>query len=96
MTRTRLPALAFSALSFLACVAAAPAAMAADYPSRSMELVVAYQPGGGSDNTARAIAEAVRPPCWRNRPWSSTSPAPAARSAGRTWPTPSPTATSWC
>ena len=29
MTRTRLPALAFSALSFLACVAAAPAAMAA-------------------------------------------------------------------
>ncbi|CCH08841.1 tripartite tricarboxylate transporter substrate binding protein [Achromobacter xylosoxidans] len=62
MTRTRLPALAFSALSFLACVAAAPAAMAADYPSRSMELVVAYQPGGGSDNTARAIAEAVRPP----------------------------------
>ncbi|MCH3880716.1 hypothetical protein LZC38_08665, partial [Campylobacter jejuni] len=62
MTRTRLPALAFSALSFLACAAAAPAAMAADYPSRSMELVVAYQPGGGSDNTARAIAEAVRPP----------------------------------
>jgi tripartite-type tricarboxylate transporter receptor subunit TctC len=34
------------------------AAFAADpYPSKPIELVVAYQPGGGSDNTARAIAE---------------------------------------
>ncbi|MBN9411796.1 MAG: tripartite tricarboxylate transporter substrate binding protein [Burkholderiales bacterium] len=36
-------------------------AFAADpYPSRSVELVVAYAPGGGSDNTARAIAEAAK------------------------------------
>ncbi|RSF08271.1 Bug family tripartite tricarboxylate transporter substrate binding protein [Achromobacter aegrifaciens] len=55
----RLSALAFSALS---AVSVLSAAHAADYPARSMELVVAYQPGGGSDNTARAIAEAVRPP----------------------------------
>ncbi|MBD9473475.1 tripartite tricarboxylate transporter substrate binding protein [Achromobacter sp. ACM01] len=54
-----LSALAFSALS---AVSVLSAAHAADYPARSMELVVAYQPGGGSDNTARAIAEAVRPP----------------------------------
>lgn len=54
-----LSALAFSALS---AVSVLSAARAADYPARSMELVVAYQPGGGSDNTARAIAEAVRPP----------------------------------
>ncbi len=55
----RLSALALSALS---AVSVLSAAHAADYPARSMELVVAYQPGGGSDNTARAIAEAVRPP----------------------------------
>ncbi|CAB3882552.1 hypothetical protein LMG26858_03305 [Achromobacter anxifer] len=55
----RLSALAISALS---AVSVLSAAHAADYPARSMELVVAYQPGGGSDNTARAIAEAVRPP----------------------------------
>ena len=59
MTPLRLPALAFSALT---CLSALAPAAAADYPTRSMELVVAYQPGGGSDNTARAIAEAVRPP----------------------------------
>ncbi|KAG1443788.1 hypothetical protein G6F57_017994 [Rhizopus arrhizus] len=56
MRLIRLPALIVSALI------AQSAAHAADYPTRSMELVVAYQPGGGSDNTARAIAEAVRPP----------------------------------
>ncbi|HCW17518.1 tripartite tricarboxylate transporter substrate binding protein [Achromobacter sp.] len=56
MRLIRLPALIVSALI------AQSAAHAADYPARSMELVVAYQPGGGSDNTARAIAEAVRPP----------------------------------
>ncbi|MGH8816054.1 MAG: Bug family tripartite tricarboxylate transporter substrate binding protein, partial [Achromobacter pestifer] len=50
-----------SALIASALFALSPA-HAADYPARSMELVVAYQPGGGSDNTARAIAEAVRPP----------------------------------
>ena len=32
-----------------------------DYPTHAMELMVAYQAGGGSDNTARAIAEAARP-----------------------------------
>ena len=30
------------------------------YPSKPMELVVAYQPGGGSDNTARAIADKAK------------------------------------
>ncbi|OAD15892.1 Bug family tripartite tricarboxylate transporter substrate binding protein [Achromobacter insolitus] len=59
MRPIRLSALAVSALS---AVSVLSAAYAADYPARSMELVVAYQPGGGSDNTARAIAEAVRPP----------------------------------
>lgn len=44
------------------CAGGAAAAIAADpYPSKPMELTVAYQPGGGSDNTARAIAEAARP-----------------------------------
>lgn len=43
-------------------VGGATAAYAADpYPSKPLELTVAYQPGGGSDSTARAIAEAARP-----------------------------------
>lgn len=43
-------------------LAVATAAAAADpYPAKPVELTVAYQPGGGSDNTARAIAEAARP-----------------------------------
>ncbi|MCD0504951.1 tripartite tricarboxylate transporter substrate binding protein [Bordetella petrii] len=33
------------------------ACLADAYPTRPIEMVVAYQPGGGSDNTARAIAE---------------------------------------
>lgn len=36
------------------------AAAADPYPHKPMELVVAYQPGGGSDNTARAIAEGAK------------------------------------
>lgn len=48
--------LAIAALcgSTLSAVAADP------YPTKNMELVVAYQPGGGSDNTARAIAETAK------------------------------------
>lgn len=46
-----------------ACAAVAAPALAADaYPSRPIELTVAYQPGGGSDNIARAVAEAAKPP----------------------------------
>jgi len=45
----------------LASLCALASSWAAGYPAKPMELVVAYQPGGGSDNTARAIAEAVRP-----------------------------------
>ena len=44
------------------CLAAATVAVAADpYPSKSIELTVAYAPGGGSDNMARAIAQAAGP-----------------------------------
>lgn len=38
-----------------------PAIASDPYPAKPMELVVAYAPGGGSDATARAIAEAVKP-----------------------------------
>jgi len=44
------------------CAGGVATANAVDpYPTKPMELTVAYQPGGGSDNTARAIAEAARP-----------------------------------
>ena len=46
-------------LSAACCGAAAQAADS--YPTKSIELVVSYQPGGGSDSTARAIADAARP-----------------------------------
>lgn len=46
----------------LAGLGALPAAAQAEtYPTRSIELMVAYQPGGGSDNTARLIADVARP-----------------------------------
>ncbi|VFR24162.1 Tricarboxylate transport protein TctC [plant metagenome] len=46
----------------LAGLGALPAAaQAAPYPTRAIELMVAYQPGGGSDNTARLIADVARP-----------------------------------
>lgn len=35
-------------------------AVAADFPSRQIELIVPFQPGGGTDGVARAFAEAAR------------------------------------
>ncbi|WP_144633622.1 tripartite tricarboxylate transporter substrate binding protein [Bordetella genomosp. 13] len=58
--------------------AAAAATAAPPYPAKQVELVVAYQPGGGSDNTARAIADVARqhlpqPVYVSNRPGASGS-----------------------
>jgi tripartite-type tricarboxylate transporter receptor subunit TctC len=55
----------FAALTGAACLAlgiAAPAAQAAgnDYPNHTVELIVPYQPGGGTDALARAFADASR------------------------------------
>lgn len=48
-------------LTLTALCSAAVAAHAVDpYPTKPVELVVAYQPGGGSDNTARAIADKAK------------------------------------
>lgn len=43
------------------CGSALPSIAAEPYPTKPIELVVAYQPGGGSDNTARAIADKAKP-----------------------------------
>jgi tripartite-type tricarboxylate transporter receptor subunit TctC len=55
----------FAAFTGAACLAfgiAAPAAQAAgnDYPNHTVELIVPYQPGGGTDALARAFADASR------------------------------------
>ena len=36
------------------------AALAADFPARQIELIVPFQPGGGTDGVARAFGEAAR------------------------------------
>ena len=56
-TRRRL-ALALSAA--LALCATLPAAAQSDFPNKPIELVVPYQPGGGTDALARAFADASR------------------------------------
>ena len=43
----------------LACCAVAPTALAQTYPSKPVRLVSPYPPGGGTDATARIIAQAL-------------------------------------
>jgi tripartite-type tricarboxylate transporter receptor subunit TctC len=50
-SRARIPAALISALS----VFAAPA-LAADYPTKPIRMIVGFAPGGGTDTTARAIS----------------------------------------
>ncbi|MFN0161978.1 MAG: Bug family tripartite tricarboxylate transporter substrate binding protein [Burkholderiales bacterium] len=51
----------FRTLSLLLIIAAAPAALAqgADYPTKTVTLVLGYPPGGSTDLTARAVAAAM-------------------------------------
>ncbi|WP_066738667.1 tripartite tricarboxylate transporter substrate binding protein [Cupriavidus sp. D384] len=51
---------ALTLLTSLACVATAPAHAQSGYPSHSIELVVPFQAGGGTDALARAFAESSR------------------------------------
>ncbi|SCK47845.1 Tripartite-type tricarboxylate transporter, receptor component TctC [Variovorax sp. HW608] len=53
-------AAAISALAALSLGLAAPAAAETDFPNRTIELVVPYQPGGGTDGLARTFADASR------------------------------------
>src|SRR5215467_8662729 len=46
-------------LSALALVLAAPAARAADYPSRPIHLVIPFPPGGSNDVVGRVFAQAI-------------------------------------
>ena len=55
-----LGALAFAGLSAPAAAQSAAQSAAAKFPTRSIELLVPYQPGGGTDGLARAFADASR------------------------------------
>lgn len=51
---------AVAAVSTLAFGAALPAAAQSDFPNHTVELLVPYQPGGGTDGLARTFADASR------------------------------------
>ena len=42
------------ACALLALTALSPTAQAQDYPNKTIEVMVAFQPGGGTDSLARA------------------------------------------
>jgi tripartite-type tricarboxylate transporter receptor subunit TctC len=60
MNAFRIHASAKRALALVALAAATSAALAADYPTRPVELVVAATAGGGTDVMARAFADTAR------------------------------------
>ncbi|MDM0070259.1 tripartite tricarboxylate transporter substrate binding protein [Variovorax sp. J31P207] len=51
---------AFTAAAALSLGLAAPAAAQSDFPNHTVELLVPYQPGGGTDGLARTFADASR------------------------------------
>ena len=61
----------------LAVLAAAAPAMAQDYPTRPVTIVVGYTPGATSDLLARTMAERLNA-AWGSRSSSTTAPASAA------------------
>lgn len=73
----RLPAKLLPAIA-LASIAVAPAANAEDYPSRSVDLIVPFAAGGGTDVVARILSESLskrlgQPFIVLNRPGANTN-----------------------
>ena len=50
-------------------------APAQEWPQKSIRIIVAFGPGGGSDIVARIIGQSLQDRCDRSS-WSRTSPAP--------------------
>src|SRR5690554_7965713 len=80
-----LPSLTRRMLAGVALACAASAVAAADaYPTRSIEWVVPYAPGGGTDIVARVLAQHMGSELGRH--WSSsTNPEPRRQSVRNTW-----------
>jgi tripartite-type tricarboxylate transporter receptor subunit TctC len=57
MTHTRRALLELLAMSAVGATLGAPTAVAQDYPSRSIHLIVPFPPGAGSDTVARLVAQ---------------------------------------
>ena len=91
---SRFAAAVVSALADTVCDVGRGAA-GADYPARTVTLVVPYPPGGGVDAMARVVAEKLSAALASNSS-STTGPAPAARSAPARSRRRRPTATRCC
>jgi tripartite-type tricarboxylate transporter receptor subunit TctC len=50
---------AFSSIAAACCALAATGSYAADYPAKTITVVVPYSAGGGADNAARIIAQGM-------------------------------------
>ena len=86
MRRRDLAALAAASL-------AASTAQAQTYPDKPIHIIVPFTPGSATDVMARAVAQRAVGSNSASRSWSTTGPAPAARSAPARSPRPRPTAT---
>jgi putative tricarboxylic transport membrane protein len=83
-TRTRPLARAAAALALLGVLAAVPAAAVAQgkYPSRAIEIVVPYAPGGGTDNLMRMIVGIIDENKWSPVPLNVVNKAGGSGAVG--------------
>ena len=74
------------AIAAIAAIFVSAGAVAQDYPSRQIQMVIPFPPGGNTDLMARTLSARAPPKHSGSRLLSSTRAAPAAPSAISRWP----------